>query len=351
MSPFVRFIVRRLLHIPFSLFIITLVLYGGVMLTPPEARAQLYIPPNPKKITENYINSLIRDNHLDEPYLVQYTRWIKSLATGSWGYSPTLHEEVLPSLLRRTPITLELAIYSFLLFVPLGLAAGLLAGWKPESRFDNSFRSLAFFGTSVPPFILALAIMGVFYVNLGWFAPGRISYQFGRQILEEGYKSPTGFLTIDALINGRFDILLDALKHLAMPVVALALYHWATLGRIMRATAIGERAKDYIVAAKARGVSEKRLVWKHGFRASLIPPLTSIALSATSIVTGVFVIEMIYGIKGVSEVLVSSMLAEPDAPAALGFAIYSVIMVISLMVVLDIVQAVLDPRVREELSK
>jgi len=351
MSPFLRFIVRRLLQIPISLFIITLVLYGGVMLTPPEARAQLFIPPNPKKITENYINSLIRENHLDEPYLVQYTRWTKSLITGSWGYSPTLHEEVLPSLLRRTPVTLELAFYSFLLFVPLGLAAGLLAGWKSEGKFDNTFRSLAFFGTSVPPFILALAIMGVFYVNLGWFAPGRISYQFSRQILEEGYKSPTGFLTIDALINGRFDILLDAFKHLAMPVVALAIFHWATLGRVMRATIITEREKDYIMAARARGLNERRLAWHHGLRVALTPSLTSIALSATNIVTGVFVIEIIYGINGVSEVLLSSMKIQPDAPAALGFAVYSVIMVISLMIALDIAQAVFDPRVRDELSK
>ncbi len=320
-------------------------------MTPPEARAQLYFPPNPRRITENYINSIIRNNHLDEPYFIQYSHWIKSLVTGSWGYSPTLKEKVLPSLLQRTPITLELALYSFLLFVPLGLAAGLLAGWKPASRFDNTFRSLAFIGTSVPPFILALAIMGVFYVNLGWFAPGGISYEFSRQILEDSYKNPTGFITIDALINGRFDILLDAFKHLAMPVMALALYHWATLGRIMRATVIGERSKDYIVAARARGVSENGLIWKHGFRASIIPPLTSIALSATSILTGVFVIEIIYGIKGVSSVIVSSLTAAPDAPAALGFSIYSVIMVISLMVLLDIIQAIMDPRVRSEISK
>jgi ABC-type dipeptide/oligopeptide/nickel transport system permease component len=254
-------------------------------------------------------------------------------------------------LLRRTPITLELAIYSFLLFVPLGLATGLLAGWKPESRFDNTFRSLAFFGTSVPPFILALAIMGVFYVNLGWFAPGRISYEYTRQILEEGYRHPTGFLTIDSLLNGRFDIFLDALKHLAMPVVALAVYHWATLGRIMRATIVSEREKDYIVAARARGINERRLAWRHSLRPALTPSLTSIALSAANIVTGVFVIEIIYGIKGVSELLVSSMKIQPDAPAALGFAVYSVIMVISLMVTLDIAQAVFDPRVRGELSR
>ena len=116
MPPFIQFLIRRLLFIPVSLFIITFVLYGGVMLSPPEVRARLYMPNTNRMMTEEqeqrYIKVLIRTYHLDEPMPVQYAFWVKSLFEGTWGYSPSLHEHVLPSLLRRTPATVELTIFS-----------------------------------------------------------------------------------------------------------------------------------------------------------------------------------------------------------------------------------------------
>jgi peptide/nickel transport system permease protein len=158
-------------------------------------------------------------------------------------------------------------------------------------------------------------------------------------------------LTIDSLLNRRPDIFADAWRHLAMPILTLGLYHWATLGRIARASMINERGKEYVLAARARGIAERRVVWRHTFRNMLTPSLTSIALSATSIVTGVFVAEIIFNFNGVSAVILAAMSGVPDAPAALGFAIFSVIMVLVLMFVLDVLQAALDPRVREGVLK
>ncbi len=114
MPPFLQFVIRRFLVIPISLFIITLVLYGGVMLTPPVARAQLYLPPGAGggRASENVIKNYIREYHLDAPYPVQYAYWIKSLLQGTWGYSPSMNMDVLPALLRRTPATLELTFFS-----------------------------------------------------------------------------------------------------------------------------------------------------------------------------------------------------------------------------------------------
>jgi peptide/nickel transport system permease protein len=275
------------------------------------------------------------------------------LLDGDWGYSPTLREDVLPALLRRTPVTLELALYSLLLLVPLGLASGLLAGWRPRGGFDNSFRSLAFFGTTMPPFIFSFVLLSLFYLNLDWFAPGRISYEYSVEIGKEAFQSYTGLLTVDSLLNGRLDILWDALKHLVMPVVTLSMYHWATLGRITRATIIAERNKEHIVAAKARGIPEGKLMWKHAFRTALTPSLTSVALSAATIITGTMVVEVIFDLKGLSTIMVNAVAvnAAPDAPAALGFSVYSIFLVIGLMFFLDIAQAILDPRVREEVLK
>ena len=353
MPPFLQFLIRRIFAMFVSLVVITLVLYAGVMLTPPEARARIYLPPGKggERATEAFINTLIEKYHLNDPYLVQYGYWVRSLLTGEWGYSPTLRADVLPALLHRTPATLELSIFSLLLLIPLGLANGLVAGWRPNGWFDGLFRGAAFFGTSMPPFIFSMVLISIFYVQLGWLAPGRMDVTTDLLMTKIGFVDYTGFLTIDSLLNRRLDILLVALRHLAMPVFTLSMFHWATLGRVTRATVIGQRNKEYIIAARARGVNEKTLLWKHALRAILAPSLTTMALSAASVVTGIFVVEIIFGLTGVSQVIVISMQSYPDAPAALGFAVYSVLMVVGLMFVLDVVQALLDPRVRDEVFK
>ena len=353
MPPFLQFLIRRIFAMFVSLVVITMVLYAGVMLTPPEARARIYLPPGKggERATEAFINVLIKKYHLDEPYLVQYGYWARSLIMGEWGYSPTLRGDVLSELLRRTPATLELSIFSLLLLIPLGLASGLVAGWRQNGWFDGIFRSTAFFGTSMPPFIFSMVLISIFYINLGWLAPGRMDVTTDLLMTKIGFVDYTGFLTLDSLLNGRPDILWVSLKHLVMPVVTLSMFHWATLGRITRATVIGQRNKEYIIAARARGVNEKNLLWKHALRAILSPSLTAMALSAASVVTSIFVVEIIFGLTGVSQVIVIAMSSTPDAPAALGFAVYSVLMVISLMFILDVVQALLDPRVRDEVFK
>ncbi len=341
--------------IPVSLVIITMVLYAGVMLAPPEARATLYYPKNFRVPSEERLRQfnemIIKRQHLRDPFLIQYGYWAASLFDGSWGYSPSMHELVLPALLKGTPATLELGIYSLLLLIPLGLVSGVIAGWRRSGTFDRLFRGTAFVSTSTPSFILALVLLSVFYVQLDWFAPGRIGFHSGLDIAKDTFRQVTGLLTVDSLINGRPDIFWDACKHLAMPVFTLSLYHWATLGRITRASMIGERNKEYIISARARGLSERRVVWHHAFRNMLSPALTSIALSATSIITGVFVVEIIFNFSGVSRVILSAMGGVPDAPAALGFAVYSVLMVLTLMFILDVLQAVLDPRIREGVLK
>ncbi|MFT3895173.1 MAG: ABC transporter permease [Anaerolineales bacterium] len=356
MPPFLQFFIRRLLAVPVSLLIITMVLYGGVMLTPPEGRASLYVPPrmNPNMTDEQFQKfqeQIIEKYHLRDPYLVQYYYWIKDIVKGDWGFSPSMNELVLPALLRRTPVTLELAMYSLLFLVPLGLVAGVIAGWRRSGVFDTFFRSIAFLGTSTPSFILALVFLSVFYINLHWFAPERLTLKYNMEYTNAAFRNITGMVTIDSLLNGRWDIFVDAWKHLAMPVFTLSIYHWATLGRISRASMIDERDKEYILAARARGVSDRKVVWSHAFRNMLTPSLTSIALSATAIITGVFVAEIIYTFNGVSSVILEAMRGTPDAPAALGFAIYSVILVLFMMFLLDVLQAALDPRVREGVLK
>jgi ABC-type dipeptide/oligopeptide/nickel transport system permease component len=352
MPPFLQFLLRRIIVIPISLIIITMLLYAGVMLTPPDVRVTLYYHPNSPHLTEAQIahgnEVYIKLFHLRDPFLIQYLTWAKSLFQGTWGYSRTMNEDVLPALLRRTPATAELTLYSVLFFVPLGLVSGVYAGWNQRKAVDNSFRLAAFISTSFPPFILSIILIAFFYVALGWFAPSRLNMMLALDLKSQGFIQYTGMYTLDGLLNHRLDVTWDAFRHLVMPVITLSLYHWATLGRITRSTIIAERTKEYIIAAKARGTSENRIIWKHAFPNILAPSITSLALSTASLITGVFVVEIIYSYYGISDLIVKSMQGVPDVAAALGFSVYSVVIVLLLMFVMDIVLAIIDPRIREE---
>lgn len=347
-----KFFLRRLLAIPVTLFFITAVLYGIIMLAPAEERAMLYWPPRTRsnmsaELEQTKLNQIIEENGLNKSYPQQYFHWVSGLVRGDWGFSPVLNDDVLDVLLNRTPVTAELTLYSVLFLIPLGLISGVVSGWRQGSRVDSQFRLAAFAATSIPPFILGLFLLSIFYVGLNWFPPGRTG------ILELALKSRntikpfTGLLTIDGVLNGRFDVTFDAFRHLVLPVFTLSLAHWATLGRVTRAAMINEKGKEYVTAAHARGLRRRTVVWRHAFRNALLPALTSTILSAASLVTSVFVIEKVFNLKGLSEMITWGMNGTPDAPLALGFAVYSVLIVMPLMLLLDFAKALIDPRVRE----
>lgn len=351
MSPFAQYFFRRILIIPITLVIITMLMYAAVMLTPPEARATLFFARSNARIRESTIQAIIKNNYLDQPFLIQYGHWMKALVSGNWGYSPSLGEDVLPALIHRTPVTLELLFYSILVFVPVSLISGFASAWRPGRLFDNFTGAFSFLGTSLPIFIVSMFALAIFYIKLGWFAPERISPLFSQVINSDQFIPFTGFLTIDSLMNGRLDIFIDAIKHLVMPVATLSIFHIASLSRLTRSFAIDEKNKVYILAARARGVQEKALLWVHVMRATLGRSLTSIGLSISSIIMGVFITEMIYTINGISSVIVKAMRAGADAPATLGFMIYSIILILTLMLVIDLLIALVDPRIRDEVIR
>ena len=294
------------------------------------------------------IQRAIDSHHLDDPYPVQYVYWLRSLARGEWGYSPILQSDVLEALLIRTPVTLELTFYSLLLFIPLGLLGGVMSAWRQNKLTDQWIRFGAFLATSFPPFILSFFLLSIFYVGLGWFPPDRLGLQTGFLVNSADFQSFTGFMTIDGFLNGLPEVILDAFRHLVLPVFTLSLYHWATLTRVTRSILQDELSKEYILAARARGLSQRRIVWRHGLKNAMAPALTSSILSAASLITGVFVVEIIYNYHGVSDLIVRGITLVPDAPAVLGFAVYSVTLVLLLMLALDAIQAFVDPRYRDE---
>jgi ABC-type dipeptide/oligopeptide/nickel transport system permease component len=351
LPPMLKFLIRRLSSVLITLLVITAIIYGIVMLSPAETRARLYMGRRtrtfmPPELEKRTIERIIREHGLNDPFPVQYLRWASRLLQGDWGWSPLLRSDVLDALLVRTPATAELTFYSLLLFIPLGLVSGAVAGWKRDRTADHGFRLVAFIATSIPPFILGLVLMSIFYVGLHWFLPGRLGALEGLVVRSSSFKTFTGLLTIDGLLNGRLDISLSAARHLVLPVVTLSLVHWATLGRVTRASMIEELGKEYIVAAHARGLPRRRILWQHALRNAMVPGLTSSALSAASLVTGIYVVEVVFAWPGVSKLITSSMW-QPDTSLAVGFAVYSVVVVLMVMMILDVAQAIADPRIRE----
>jgi peptide/nickel transport system permease protein len=355
-SGFLQFVIRRLLFIPITLIIVTLILYGVAVLAPLEVRAKLYWPPgaseqwmalaDPEDVAR--LNELvIKQYGLEDPFLVQYGRWVANLLRGDWGSSFTVND-VLPAIVQRAPVTIELTLYSVLLLIPLGLASGVVAGWRKNQPSDLTFRAFAFLGTSIPPFILGLLLLTIFYVIWDLFPPGRMSVETGLLIssTSSDFQSYTGLITIDGLLNGRMDITLDALRHLVLPVITLSVAHWATLGRVTRASMIDEMDQQYITSARGRGLSNRDAAWRHALRNAILPGMNSIAVSMAALITGVFVIETVFNFSGISELIVMAV-SQFDLPLTLGLTIYSVLIVLPIMFVLDILKAVVDPRLRE----
>jgi ABC-type dipeptide/oligopeptide/nickel transport system permease component len=359
MPPILRFLIRRLAAIPITMLIVTAVLYAVTMQAPAEVRAQLYL--SRTEIARGNIFELSKraalEHGLYDPYPVQYTRWLSTLVRGDWGYSPSLRDEVLPALLKRSAVTAEVTLFAVLAFIPLGLAAGAVAGGRRNRAGDHLFRALAFASTAVPSFILGMLLLAFFYVGLRWFPPDRLSTPMSMVVRSAEFQTYTGLLTVDGLLNGRLDVSADALRHLVLPVVTLGLAQWATLGRVTRIAVIDELQKDYIISARARGLGPGRVLWRHAFRNAATPALATSTLAMATLLTGVFIVEIIFNLHGVSEVITAwardpfALQRIPDTSAVLGFAVFSMLVVQVLMLALDVAQALVNPRYREALAE
>jgi ABC-type dipeptide/oligopeptide/nickel transport system permease component len=274
-----KYIIRRLLVMPIIILLVTAILFLILLQVPVEQRAGVYLPSaNPHLTTEQYnalVQTTIERYGLNEPFYVQYWNWLKNLASGQWGYSPASRESVLAALRRRAPATIELIIYAMIPASLLAIATGSAAARRRDRLADRVVRMATFIGWAFPPFILALLFMSLFYAWLGWFPPERMSVWASPIVNSDLFHSYTGLLTVDALLNGQIDILVDALRHLVLPALSLGILQWALLTRIMRSSLIEVLGDDYIVTARAKGVPEEQVIGHHARRNALLPVISA----------------------------------------------------------------------------
>jgi peptide/nickel transport system permease protein len=345
----IQYILRRLLALPIVIFLVTVIIFVLILQLPAEERVVAYLPSTRSNLPEaefqRLIDATIERYGLDQPPVVQYTRWVRELARGDWGYSPTWRQPVLEGLLQRAPATIELLLFALIPSCFLAIAGGRLAVHRKGRTADTLIRLSSFVGWSFPPFILALILMNVFYAWLGWFPPERLSLWARDVVQAEGFHNYTGLLTVDALLNLNLPVFADALRHLALPGITLAFAIWALLTRIMRSSLLEVMSMDYITTARAKGLDERFVVSQHAVRNAVLPVISTGGVLSATMITTVAVIEMVFNYNGIGRWGVRSFLLA-EIPVTLGFALFGCTLTVLSSLIADILYALVDPRVR-----
>jgi peptide/nickel transport system permease protein len=344
-----QFIIRRLLMLPVIIFLVSLILFFLILKIPPEERAEVYLPSmspslTPEKRAE-IVQRVIDRYGLDKPFPVQYVNWLRNLFAGDWGYSPTWRQPVLEGLLRRTPATLELTLMAMIPTVILALIFGSLAAKNYNHILDHLIRLAAFVGWAFPSFILALILLNVLYAWLDWFPPERLSMWAEHIVQGESFRSYTGLLTIDSLLNGDVKLFGDAVRHLVLPGFTLAVAQWALLTRIMRSSLLQVLGEDYITTARSKGLSERKVIDRHARLNALLPVISTGAVAISLLISGVVVVEAVYNFKGVGHAAVEAIL-NGDIAAVVGFTFFTCVVTMLASLFADILYGLIDPRTR-----
>jgi ABC-type dipeptide/oligopeptide/nickel transport system permease component len=336
------FIVRRLLFLPFVALGVSMLIFALLQFLTPAMRASLYIT-DPKQL--NALEDIVQKYHLDQPPYVQYGEWLVRVAHGDLGWSQTAREPVADAIRGFLPATLELGIYSFVCILTIGVWLGTQSAVNKDRWIDHLSRFTSISGASLPTFVWALILLMVFYGQLGWFPPGRLSLQADLFVRSGRFHAFTGLMTVDAVLNGQWWIFWDALKHLILPVATLTYFLTAVLVRITRSSMLETLRTDYVRTARAKGLAQKVVVDKHARRNALIPVITLASLLFVGLLSGVVITETVFNYPGIGRWGVGAS-QQLDIPAVTGFAlIFSGLLVIGNLCA-DVLYAVVDPRIR-----
>ncbi len=336
------FIVRRLLLLPLVALGVSMLIFSLLQLLTPAMRASLYIT-DPKQL--NALPEIIRKYHLDQPVYVQYWDWLGQVLHGDLGWSETAREPVADAIRGFFPATLELGIYAFVCILGFGIWLGTLAAVHKDRVIDHFSRVASISGNSLPTFVWGLFLLMVFYGQLGWFPPGRLSLDADQFVRTARFHAYTGLMTVDAALNRQWWIFWDAAKHLALPVATLTYFLTAVLVRITRSSMLETLRTDYVRTARAKGLAHKVVVDKHARRNALIPVITLGSLLFVGLLSGVVITETVFNYPGIGRWGVGAS-QQLDIPAVTGFAlIFAGLLVIGNLCA-DVLYAFVDPRIR-----
>lgn len=276
---------------------------------------------------------------LNLPLWQQFFLYLKQALTGDFGTSVLTTHPVMEDIKRVFPATVELATVGTIIGAMFGVPLGVLAAVKRGSLIDQLVRLIGLIGYSVPIFWLGLLSLVFFYAKLQWVAfPGRIDI-----VYEYTFTPVTGFFLIDAIMQGEWEIFWDVFRHIILPASLLGYVSLAYISRMTRSFMLNELSQEYVIAARAKGLSEARIIWFHALRNAAVPLITVIALSYASLLEGSVLTETIFSWPGLG-LYITNSLQNADMNAVLGGTIIIGAVFIGINVLSDILYRLLDPR-------
>lgn len=319
----INFILRRIVQTLVVIAVLSYVCFGLMNLMPGDP-VEMMISSNPK-ITAADVVRLRSFYGLDQPMYKRYLSWVGDLLQGELGYSRTYRipvtEMMGPALFSTFILSVASLTFSLLIAVPLGILCAL----KPNSRTDYIVNLFNFAGISVPSFWLGIVLIIIFAVNLQWLPAG-------------------GYQTTGMEYETDWDEIVDKAKFLILPVLSLSIQSIGRFSRFTRSSMLEAMRNDFIRTARAKGLSSQVVIWKHGFRNALIPLITIVALSLSSIFSGALITESLFAYPGIGRLLYSSIMGNDFNVAMISFMI-SVSMVLLMNLAADLLYGVVDPRV------
>jgi dipeptide transport system permease protein len=337
------YIIRRLLLLIPVLFGVTLFIFAITMFFSPIERASLYVT-SPRQMAD--LPAVIEQYGLDRPFYVQYGTWLGQIFSGNLGWSVVVGMSVWDAIWSFLPATLELAIFAAPLIVLVGIFLGTQAAAHKDKPVDHGTRVLAIVGWSLPTFWFGLILLMIFYgLFRGLLPPGRLSIPMDIVVNSADFIRYTHINTIDAILNLNGPVLLDALRHIVLPVATLAVVQVAFIMRLMRSSMLEALGKGYILTARAKGLAERVVVNKHARRNALIPVITVSGYLFAGLANGVVITETIFTYKGIGWWAWQAAV-NLDIASVLGFALFNSILFVLVNLVVDVLYTRVDPRVR-----
>jgi ABC-type dipeptide/oligopeptide/nickel transport system permease component len=330
----IAMIARRCLWMPPTLFGLLLIVFA----------VSHVIPSDPARImagenaTPDQIAAIRQQYGLDQSLPMQFLHYVQGVLTGNMGTSLFTQRPVAEDLIARLPATMELALYAMALAVLAGVPLGVVAALQRNTWFDHVVRLITVAGLAMAAFWLAILLQLLFSMWL------RLTPVQGR-IDGWGPDTITGFFTVDAILRGDWPTLFDALRHLALPTLTLALPAIATIVRFTRAGMINVMSSNFVFYQVAMGIPRHRIVWKYLLRAALIGTLTQIGLIFGNLIAGAVVVETVFDWPGLGSFAVNSIL-HSDYNAIMSFTVFVGVIFILTNLAVDIAQTLLDPRGR-----
>ncbi len=291
---------------------------------------------------EDQVQRLRRELGLDQPLPVQYLRYVRGLLAGDLGRSIFNQQPVRDNLARFFPATFELAAASLVLALALGIPLGVISAVHKDRSIDLLNRVAALLGIAFPVFWIGIILLLIFYFKLGWFpGGGRVDPSL---LLAHPVPPVTGLLTLDALITRNWAVMGNALWHLVLPAVCLSLSPLARVMRMTRATMAEVLTEAFVNTARAKGLSERRVVYKHALKNAMIPTITLIGIATGYLLGGSVLVETIFSWPGLGRYAFEAITLL-DFQAIMGITLLATVIFVTVNLAVDVLYVSLDPRI------